>query len=73
MPGGLEPKWQRLPFVCAAVQRKGLPFTYRIGSFYSLEAGPAMSRLNPLNKPRGDFVNVLPFPLTHLTDEYAIR
>jgi len=34
LPGCLEPKWQRLPFVCAAVQRKGLPFTYRIGSFY---------------------------------------
>ena len=56
MAGGLEPKWQRLPFVCAAVQRKGLPFTYRIGSFYSLEAGPAMSRLNPLITKGGLFM-----------------
>ena len=60
MPGGLEPKWQRLPFDCTAIQRKGLPFPYCVGSFYSLEAGPAMSR-SESPKSQGGIVYVICF------------
>ena len=46
-----------VPFVCPAFQRKGLPFPYRVGSFYSFESGPAICHIrNPLKTKGGLFV-----------------